>query len=105
MKHITVITTVATLEHARALARELVEQKLAACAQISAIESFYRWQDAVQNEPEFKIAFKTLREQYPRLEAAIRARHPYELPDIHALPLEAISGPYAQWVEQNVTAA
>ena len=105
MKPIVVLTTVATLADARALARSLVEARLAACAHISPIESFYHWQGALQNEPEFSVAFKTSAEEYPRIEAAIRAQHPYQLPDIHALPLTQIYEPYARWLEQSLQSA
>ena len=101
MSHIAVVTTVANLADARALARALVERKLAACAQISQIESFYHWNGALQNEPEFEVTFKTRAEHYERIEAAIRERHPYELPDIHAMSLPRVYAPYAQWLEQN----
>ena len=54
-----VLTTVATRADADALARAMVEQRLAACGQISAIDSVYRWQGAVQSEGEFRVLFKT----------------------------------------------
>lgn len=95
------ITTVGTLADARSLARSLVESHLAACAHIVPIESFYHWQGAVQNDTEFKVTFKARAEHYARLEAAIRAQHPYELPDIHALALEQVYAPYARWLEQS----
>ena len=103
MRHISVITTVGTLADARALARSMVERRLAACAHIAPIESFYRWQGAVQNDTEFNVTFKTRAEHYASLEAAIRSEHPYELPDIHALALDEIYGPYARWLEQSTT--
>ena len=101
MSPIAVVTTVANLADARTLARVMVEHRLAACAHISQIESFYRWDGALQNEPEFQVTFKTRAEYYQRLEAAIREHHPYELPDIHALPLQQVYAPYAHWLEQN----
>jgi periplasmic divalent cation tolerance protein len=105
MSHIAVVTTVANLTDARALARALVEHRMAACAHISQIESFYHWDGALQNEPEFKITFKTRAEHYERIEAAIRERHPYELPDIHAVPLQHVYAPYAHWLELNTEQA
>jgi len=96
-----VVTTVGTLADARSLARSLVERRLAACAHIAPIESFYHWNGAVQNDTEFKITFKARAEHYARLEAAIRAQHPYELPDIHALPLEQVYPPYGRWLEES----
>jgi len=102
MTLIAVFTTVATREAARAMARAVVERKLAACAQISEIESFYTWNGQVQNEPEFRILFKTLATRYAELEAAIRELHDYELPAIHAVPVEHAFAPYAAWVEDVV---
>lgn len=93
-----IVTTVGTAEQARALARAMVERRLAACAQITAIESFYRWQGQVEHEPEFRLLFKTRAECYAELESAIRALHPYQLPAIHAVPVAQAYGPYAEWV-------
>lgn len=97
---IVVYTTTGTREDAQRIARTLVEQRLCACAQISAIESYYRWQGAVQQEPEFRVLIKTTAERYAVVEAAIRALHPYELPAIHAVAVEAASAPYGQWVRE-----
>lgn len=105
MKLIAVVTTVARRDDARRMARELVERKLAACAQISGIESFYAWHGAVQDEPEWRILFKTTAGRYAAVEAAIRELHPYELPAIHAVPIEHAFAPYADWVEKGSTGA
>jgi periplasmic divalent cation tolerance protein len=101
MKIIAVTTTVATAEVAREMARTLVERKLAACAQISRIESFYAWKGAVQDEPECRIVFKTTDTRYGAVEAAIRELHPYELPAIHAVAVEQVYEPYAAWVREG----
>lgn len=100
-----VITTVATREQALALARELVEGRLAACAQITAIDSVYRWQGAVEQDGEFRLLLKTHAGGYAALEAAIRARHPYALPAIHAIATEQAYAPYAEWVEASTKPA
>jgi len=105
MKLIAVYTTVASRDDARRMARALVERRLAACAQISEIESFYAWQGAVQDEPEWRILFKTTVERYAALEAAICELHPYELPAIHAVSVAQAFAPYADWVEQGSTGA
>lgn len=97
-----VLTTVATRANADALARAMVEQRLAACAQISAIDSVYRWQGAVQSEGEFRVLFKTTAERYPALEAALRSSHPYELPAIVALPVVQALPAFADWVAHEV---
>ena len=70
-KPIAVFTTAGNLEDARKLATTLVEQKLAACAQISEIESFYTWDKEVQNDQEFRIMFKTTKDKYKDVEKAI----------------------------------
>ncbi|MFQ5983554.1 MAG: divalent-cation tolerance protein CutA [Woeseiaceae bacterium] len=101
MQPIAVVTTIGSLEEAQAMARALVERKLVACAQISEIESFYTWNDAVQNDKEFRVLFKTTSELYQAIENAIRELHSYELPAIHALPFEHIYAPYQKWIEAN----
>jgi len=105
MKYLAVFTTTNSLEEARALARTAVERKLAACVQISAIESFYVWKGNMQDEREFRLLFKTTDACYPALEAAIQERHSYELPAIYALALEHTSAPYAAWIEGQVAGA
>jgi len=98
MNPIAVITTVGSRAEAQAMARALVERKLAACAQIEEIESFYTWNGAVQNEREFRVTFKTMDAQYAAIEAAIRELHSYELPAIHAVALAAVYAPYGEWI-------
>ncbi|HNB46362.1 MAG TPA: divalent-cation tolerance protein CutA [Burkholderiaceae bacterium] len=93
-----VVTTVGQRADAQALARALVELRLAACAQISEIESVYHWDGALQQDAEWRVLFKTQRALYPAVEAAILARHPYSLPAIHAWALEPISAAYAAWI-------
>lgn len=104
MKLLAVTTTVATREDARRIARTLVERRLAACAQIEAIDSIYRWDGAVHEEPEFRILFKTTEAAYDAVEAAIRALHPYELPAIYAVAAERAHAPYADWVVEGSAA-
>ena len=104
MNLIAVITTVGSVEDARKLATALVERRLAACAQISQIESVYRWKGAIQHEPEFRVLFKTTAARYQDVEEAIRALHPYELPAIHAFAMEHVYAPYGAWVEENSSA-
>jgi periplasmic divalent cation tolerance protein len=96
-----VFTTVAERADADRIARTVVERGLAACAQISGIDSWYAWQGAVQNEAEFRILFKVAAGAYEALEAAILELHPYELPAIHAVAVERAHRPYADWVAAN----
>ena len=98
MTLLVVTTTVGGEDDARTMARALVEQRLAACAQIERIDSVYRWEGAVQQDAEWRIVFKTQRVLYPQVEQAIRTLHRYTLPAIHAVVVEAASADYAAWV-------
>lgn len=99
MTIIAVTTTLGSREEARTMARILVERRLVACAQISEIESFYSWEGAIQNEPEFRLVLKTRDAQYDAVAQAIRALHSYTLPAIDAHKLEHVDAPYARWIE------
>lgn len=95
------LSTVATREQAEALARALLERRLCACVQIERVESLYRWEGALQQEPECRLLFKTTAALAPALCAALREAHPYALPQILTLPvLEALPA-YARWVAQE----
>jgi periplasmic divalent cation tolerance protein len=105
MKPIAVITTAGSLAEARTLAEAVIQRRLAACAQINEIESFYHWKGAVQNEKEWRILFKTTDEQYPAVERLLRELHSYELPAIYACAVERAFEPYAQWIAENSAGA
>ena len=101
-KPIAVFTTTDGLEEARKLAKTLVEQKLAACAQISEIESFYTWDKEVQNDQEFRIMFKTTKDKYKDVEKAILKIHSYDLPAIYAVDVDELYKPYGDWVNESL---
>ena len=87
------------------LTTPLVEQGLAACINISApITSVYRWQGKVEQSEEYLLSIKTSAARYADLEQAIRKRHPYELPEIIAVPIDQGLTEYLQWVEQCTNA-
>jgi periplasmic divalent cation tolerance protein len=98
MKLIAIFTTAGTVDEARRIAQAVVERRLAACAQITEIESVYRWKGAVQNDKEYRVLIKTTEAQYAAVEAAIRELHSYELPAIYSMPFEQAYGPYAEWI-------
>jgi len=102
MTAIAVVTTVANRKDARSLARALVEARLAACAQISRVESVYSWKGAIETGKEYRILFKTLDEHYTALERAILDLHPYDVPAIHAFPMMHVAPAYAAWIEESV---
>ena len=103
MTCIAVVTTVGSREQAQLLAQDLVERRLAACAQISEIDSYYVWHGAVQHEPEWRVLFKTTADRYDDVESAIRKLHTYELPAIHAYLFARTSDPYGAWIAANST--
>ena len=98
MQYLAVVTTVASFEEARAMARSLVAQKLAACVQISEIESFYTWEGLVQDDREYRVLCKTTADNYDAVESAIKAMHTYDLPAIHAFTLDRVSAEYGEWI-------
>lgn len=102
MEIVAILTTIDSVERAQVIASALVERKLAACVQISEVESVYSWQGAVQRQREFRILAKTLAGRYADAEAAIRELHTYELPAIYAVPVTDVFAPYADWVAENV---
>ncbi|MBH9577330.1 divalent-cation tolerance protein CutA [Inhella proteolytica] len=95
---IAALTTVSKREQAEALAHHLVEQGLAACVQLQAIESVYRWQGAVQQEPEWRLLIKSTQARWAELQAAVLAQHPYALPALVAWPLPEGNAPFQDWV-------
>ena len=99
-KPIAIFTTAGSLEDARKLATTLVEQKLAACAQISEIESFYTWENDIQNDQEFRIMFKTTKDKYKDVEKAILKIRSYDLPAIYAVDVDELFKPYGNWVNE-----
>lgn len=99
MSALLVLTNLPDRASAEQLADALIEARAAACVNILApCRSVYRWQGAVQRDEEYPVLIKTTREAYAVLEAAIRARHPYELPEIVAVPIEHGLPAYLAWL-------
>ena len=89
-------------ETAHRTARDAVEQQYAACANlIASVKSIYRWHNRVEQAEETLVLFKTSAIRYPDLEAFLMRSHPYEVPEIIALPLSAGSAAYVRWVIDN----
>lgn len=101
---LTVTTTVATADAARELARRILDHRLAACVQLdTAVESLYRWQGSLCQEPEVRLVIKTLPACEPALRALFAQWHPYQLPQFVAVTGQA-SQAYAQWVRGEIGA-
>jgi periplasmic divalent cation tolerance protein len=100
-----VLTTFPQREAAESLARELLAARLAACIHIGAtVHSLYHWRGEIETADEVPVAIKTRAGLYSRLEAAIRASHPYELPEIVAVPITHGLPAYLEWIATETTA-
>ena len=94
-----VLTNLPDRAAAERLADALIEKRVAACVNILApCRSVYRWKGVVQHDEEYPMLIKTAAERYPDLEAAIRAAHPYELPEIIAVSIERGLPAYLEWL-------
>ena len=102
MAVIAVLTNLPDSESAFNLARDLVHLRLAACANVLApVTSFYRWEGREESAVERPVFFKTSVAAYPQLEAAIRERHPHEVPEIISWPVTRGLPEYLAWVESE----
>jgi periplasmic divalent cation tolerance protein len=97
-----VFTTWPDLEKARAAARILVEERLAACANLSpGLESIYRWEGKIETANEVLMILKTTIGRYPQLETRIKALHSYEVPEVVSLRVTDGLPAYLRWVEAS----
>jgi len=94
-----VLVTMPTAERAAELARALVEERLAACGNVvPGLRSIYRWEGKVVDEPEVLLVLKTTAARFEALRDRVLALHPYQVPEVLALPVEAGSAAYLAWV-------
>jgi periplasmic divalent cation tolerance protein len=97
-----VLSTFPDAETARRIAEQLVEKKLAACANITAqVESVYRWQGKIETGKEALVLFKLTPDRYAAFEKELTTLHPYEVPEIIALTVTRGSPEYLRWVSEN----
>ncbi len=101
-----VLCTVGSEEDAERLAHALLEQRLAACVNVvPGVVSLYRWKGRIERDEERLLIIKTCRSRLAELQAAIVALHPYELPEVLALPVEVGHGPYLEWLQASTLTA
>lgn len=94
-----VLCTVPDQETGRTIADILLEKRLAACVSLSgALESHYRWEGKIHRDPECCLVIKTREGLFAQLEEAIRSAHPYDVPEIIALPILRGSASYLSWI-------
>lgn len=97
-----VICTCPDEDSARRLSESLVQGKLAACVNIvNPINSIFTWQGRIDTEQESLLLIKTTETAYSALEQAIKQQHPYELPEIIAIPVQTGSAEYLNWIREN----
>ena len=97
-----VITNLPDEQTAAKMALQLVDARAAACVnQLAPCTSTYRWQGKIETATEVPLLIKTTRDAYPRLEGLIRETHPYELPEIIAVSLDAGFPEYFDWVNNE----
>lgn len=98
-----VTASIPSQNEAARIATALVEQRLAACVQmLGPVHSTYRWQGAVERAEEWLCVIKTTRASYPAIEAAVRALHSYECPEIIATPITHGSEAYLSWLADQM---
>ena len=103
MAAIVVLTTVPDRRLGRRIAKRLVRDKLAACVSMGgSINSVYRWKGKIESAQEALLIIKTSRAVFSKLEKKLKAIHPYESPEIIALPVIAGSVKYLKWIENSV---
>lgn len=94
-----VLVTAPTAEQAVELARVLVDERLAACGNVLAgVRSVYRWEGSVHEDAEALLVLKTTRARFEALRERVIALHPYQVPEVLALPVEAGSAEYLAWI-------
>jgi periplasmic divalent cation tolerance protein len=98
-----VTTTLPTMDAARLLGQQLIDERLAACVQIQGgVQSIYRWDGKVCNDTEVLLSAKTVTTQWNSIETFIMTHHPYQLPEIIALKPAEYSQAYGRWVNEEI---
>jgi periplasmic divalent cation tolerance protein len=98
-KFLVVLTNLPDQETALQLAQSLVDKRLAACVNVlDGCTSVYRWQGGIQTDREIPVLIKTRAKGYASLQAEILALHPYQVPEIIALPINRGFEPYLEWI-------
>jgi periplasmic divalent cation tolerance protein len=97
-----VLTTLPDAATAEAIASRLIDEGCAACVQVGApVRSLYHWQGKSETSTEIPLSIKTTSRAYPAVEHIVRSMHPYELPEIVALPITAGLAPYLDWIASS----
>jgi periplasmic divalent cation tolerance protein len=98
---IVVILSTVPQEKSEAMARALLDKRLIACVNTMPVRSFYHWKGEFCDDPEHLLIMKTTREKAEEVIAAIKEMHPYEVPEVIAVPVIAGHVPYLEWVHEE----
>jgi len=99
-----VLVTVPDADKAAELTRALVEARLAACGNVvPGVRSIYRWEGRIQDDGEALLVLKTSKGRFPELLERVRALHPYEVPEVLAIPVEAGNEAYLDWIAKSTS--
>jgi periplasmic divalent cation tolerance protein len=102
---IVVLSTASTAAEAEAIARRLVEDRLAACVNVvTGVRSFYRWKGKIEKSPEWLLVIKSSRGRFEELRAALEKLHSYDVPEVIALPVVEGTKNYLHWMEGELGA-
>ncbi|MFV0316461.1 MAG: divalent-cation tolerance protein CutA [Microthrixaceae bacterium] len=97
------VTTTDSEALASLIAADLVERRLAACVQVDAIRSFYRWDGEVRDEPENRLTIKCRTADFAEVERRITELHTYDLPEVVRMPIDGASAAYLGWLESETS--
>ena len=99
---VVVLVTAESADEAAGIGRTLVEERLAACANVvGPIRSIFRWKGAIEDAPEHLLMLKARASDVAALEGRVRALHSYDVPEVLALPIRAGSRPYLDWLTES----
>ena len=103
MKPIIIISTYPNKKSITKIANELVQNKIAACVNITKISSIYSWQGKIENVSEYLVLFKTTQKNKKSLKEKIKASHPYDIPEIAEINITSINKSYLKWLVESTT--
>ena len=101
MKPIIIISTYPNKKSITKIANELVQNKIAACVNITKISSIYSWQGKIENASEYLVLFKTTQKNKKSLKEKIKASHPYDVPEIAEINITSINKSYLKWLVES----
>ena len=103
MKPIIIVSTYPNKKSITKIANELVQNKIAACVNITKISSIYSWQGKIENASEYFVLFKTTQKNKKSLKEKIKTSHPYDVPEIAEIEITSINQSYLKWLVKSTT--